>query len=131
MNPPIVRIPVESVEKLIASIDRLSELVQRIDDHRRSNETVDMIMDGLISELQADVAKRAAEPIPFVAFDAGSKRHAELQEAVTRIEQNRRKQDQWRQMREGTEAAGRCNKIAEGFCQKLAREEQLFGGLWE
>lgn len=100
MNNPIVRIPVESVEKLIASIDRLSELIQKMDDHKRENETVDMIMDGLISELQADVAKRAAEPVSarqraaILAANQESKRHGELQEAVTRIENNRRAQDQ-------------------------------------
>ena len=116
MNNPIVRIPVESVEKLIASIDRLSELVQRIDDHRRSNETVDVIMDSLIAELQADVAKRAAEPVSAREFE--SKRHAELQEAVTRIEQNRRKQDQ--------KAFSEQNRKA---MARLAYE--LMGGLWE
>lgn len=108
MNNPIVRIPVESVEKLIASIDRLSELVQKIDDHRRENATVDMIMDGFIAELQADVAKRAAEPVSAREFE--SKRHAELQEAVTRIEQNRRAQDRKRQDQ---------------------YNYQVFGGLWE
>lgn len=117
MNNPIVRIPVESVEKLIASIDRLSELIQKMDDHKRENETVDMIMDGLISELQADVAKRAAEPVSarthaeLLAANQESKRHAELQEAVTRIENNRRAQDQRAAM------------------DQLAY--QLMGGLWE
>lgn len=124
MNPPIVRIPVESVEKLIASIDRLSELVQRIDDHRRSNETVDMIMDGLISELQADVAKRAAEPVSAREFE--SKRHAELQEAVTRIEQNRRAQDR-------KEVETNCQKLADAQYRKLREkwDQEIFGGLWE
>ena len=70
MNQPIVRIPVDKVEKLIASIDRLSELIQKMDDHRRENETVDVIMDGLISELQADVAKRSAgNDLLFVGCD--------------------------------------------------------------
>lgn len=124
MNPAIVRIPVDKVEKLIASIDRLSELVQRMDDHKRENETVDMIMDGIISELQADVAKRAAEPISAREFE--SKRHAELQEAVTRIEQNRRLEDQ---------------KAASRFCEALMQKaesqamdraaHEIFGGLWE
>jgi hypothetical protein len=108
MNPQIVRIPVEKVEKLIASIDRLSELIQKMDDHRRENETVDMVMDGIISELQADVARRSAEPVSAREFE--SKRHAELQEAVTRIEQNRRKQDRK---------------------QQDQYNYQVFGGLWE
>lgn len=124
MNNPIVRIPVESVEKLIASIDRLSELVQKIDDHRRENATVDMIMDGFIAELQADVAKRAAEPVSAREFE--SKRHAELQEAVTRIEQNRRAQDR-------KAATERCQQLADQqerkFVNHLAHE--MFGGLWE
>lgn len=117
MNPAIVRIPVDKVEKLIASIDRLSELVQRMDDHKRENETVDMIMDGIISELQADVAKRAAEPVSAREFE--SKRHAELQEAVTRIEQNRRAQDK---------KAAEDEKERQ-FVNHLAHE--MFGGLWE
>lgn len=124
MNNPIVRIPVESVEKLIASIDRLSELVQKIDDHRRENATVDMIMDGIISELQADVAKRAAEPVSAREFE--SKRHAELQEAVTRIEQNRRAQDK-------AKIDVSAQALADAQYKKLREkwDQEIFGGLWE
>lgn len=124
MNNPIVRIPVESVEKLIASIDRLSELVQKIDDHRRENATVDMIMDGFIAELQADVAKRAAEPVSAREFE--SKRHAELQEAVTRIEQNRRAQDK-------AKIDVSAQALADAQYKKLREkwDQEIFGGLWE
>ena len=121
MNPAIVRIPVDKVEKLIASIDRLSELIQKMDDHRRENETVDMIMDGIISELQADVAKRAAEPVSAREFE--SKRHAELQEAVTRIEMNRRAQDKKEHYQAITNAL--YAKRQDGLAQ------EIFGGLWE
>lgn len=124
MNSPIVRVPVEKVDKLIATIDRLAELLQRMEDRRRENETVDMIMDGIISELQADVAKRAAEPVSAREFE--SKRHAELQEAVTRIEQNRRAQDK-------AKIDVSAQALADAQYKKLREkwDQEIFGGLWE
>lgn len=124
MNNPIVRVPVEKVDKLIATIDRLAELLQRMEDRRRENKTVDMIMDGIISELQADVAKRAAEPVSAREFE--SKRHAELQEAVTRIEQNRRAQDK-------AKIDVSAQALADAQYKKLREkwDQEIFGGLWE
>lgn len=124
MNSPIVRVPVEKVDKLIATIDRLAELLQRMEDRRRENETVDMIMDGIISELQADVAKRAAEPVSAREFE--SKRHAELQEAVTRIEMNRRAQDK-------AKIDVSAQALADAQYKKLREkwDQEIFGGLWE